>query len=129
MRAYPTPPDVDPLSPLEEVMSSDDEFVEELCSSRVFVEKSYENIRFYGKSSEIALANQLANEKRKGAGVDYIQNRRQEFWDVPDVSLAAFFVDIPLLKSRPVDGFCTQTPHAFRVPYYGSYATSRQLLL
>jgi len=87
--AYSKPPDVDPLSPPEEEATySDDEFltVAETDPSKVPVEKVHENTRFYGKSSVFVLTSQVFNERRKGAGVRDMPDRRKEFWITPDVS-------------------------------------------
>ena len=109
MRAYSKPPDIDPLSPPEEATYSDDEFVTvtDTGPSMISAEKSHENTRFYGKSSVIVMTNQLVNERFKGADACFMSNRRKQFWDVPDVSLANFFVNIPLLRSIPVDDLRT----------------------
>lgn len=105
MRAYSKPPDIDPLSPPEEATYSDDEFVTvtETRPSMISAEKSHENTRFYGKSSVIVLTNQLVNERFKGAHTCFMSNRRKQFWEAPDVRLAKFPVNIPLLKRIPVD--------------------------
>lgn len=115
MRAYSKRPDVDPLSPPEEATYSDDEFVTvaETGLSKILIltEKSHENTRFYGKSSVIVLTNQLVNEKFRGTDTCSMRNRRNQFWDVPDVSLTvsrAYFVTeehssgCPLYSSPPL---------------------------
>ncbi|KAF9646992.1 hypothetical protein BDM02DRAFT_2831037 [Thelephora ganbajun] len=85
-RAYSKPPDIDPLSPPEEVTYSDDEFlaVAERGPSNVPAEKVHENTRFYGKSSVFVLTSQAVNESRKEIGVGDMPYRRKEFWITPD---------------------------------------------
>ena len=112
-RAYPNPPDIDPLSPPEEEATySDDEFftVAEADPANIPVENVHENARFYGKSSIFVFTTRAFHERRQNAGGCEMPDRRREFWTTPDVSSVAVANTPSLMHDLPVDDLHTQVP-------------------